>query len=128
MSVRKRIRDLIIETLIAVILVTAYVVYLFMVPKGSRPNWGWVALAVNTLIVFGFLISWFRYAWKTTRYWVMLGILLFCHSAAYIFALHRVGHFPLIFYVVTNSAELLFFGRILRKFSGGHQQFNRFIA
>ena len=33
MSVRKRIRDLIIETLIAVILVTAYVVYLFMVPN-----------------------------------------------------------------------------------------------
>jgi hypothetical protein len=117
MSLRKRIRDLVIETLIAVILVTAYVVYLFKVPKGSRLNWGWAPLAVNTLIVFGFLISWFRYAWKTTRYWAILGMLLLCHCAAYIFALQRVGRFPLIFYVVVNSAELVLFSRILWKFS-----------
>jgi hypothetical protein len=119
MSFLKRIRDLIIETLIAVILVTAFVVYLFMVPKGSRPNWGWAALAVNTIIVFGFLISSFRHAWMTAQYWVVLGMLLLCHSAAYTYALHRVGHLPLIFYVLMNSAELALFSRILWKFSGG---------
>src|SRR6266852_568930 len=113
MSFLKRTRDLIIETLIAVILVTAFVVYLFIVPKENRPNSVWVALSVNTVIVFGFLISWFRNAWKSTQYWAVLGVLLLCHSAIYIFALHRVGHFPLIFYVVTNSAELVLFSRIL---------------
>ena len=123
MSLRKRIRDLIIETLIAVILVTAYVVYLFHSSQGEQAKLGgWAPLAVNTLIVFGFLISWFRYAWKATRYWAMLGMLLLCHCAAYIFALQRVGRFPLIFYVVVNSAELVLFSRILWKFSGGRQQ------
>ena len=121
MSFLKRARDLIIETLIAIILVTAFVVYLFMVPKESRPNSGWVALAVNTAIVFGFLISWFRYAWKSVQYWIGLGVLLFCHSAVYILALRRVGHFPLIFYVATNSVELVLFSRILWKLSGGNR-------
>ena len=122
MSLRKRIRDLIIEILIAVILVTAYVVYLFNSSQGEQAKLGWAPLAVNTLIVFGFLVSWFRYAWKTTRYWAILGTLLLCHCAAYIFALQRVGRFPLIFYVVVNSAELVLFSRILWKFSGGRQQ------
>jgi len=122
MSVRKRIRDLIFETLIAIILVTALVVYLFMVPNEGRPNWGLASLAVNTLIVFGFLISWFRYAGRTTRYWATLGMLLLCHSAAYIFVLQRAGRFPLIFYVVMNSVELVLFSRILSKFSGRRQQ------
>jgi hypothetical protein len=113
MSFLKRTRDLVIETLVAVVLVTAFVAYLFMAPKGSRPNWDWVAFAVNTMVVFGFLISWFRHAWKTAQYWVVLGMLLLCHSAACVFALLPVGHLPLIFYVVMNSAELALFSRIL---------------
>jgi len=121
MSILKRTRDLIIEAVIAVILVTAFIVYLLLVPKDNRLNLGWVALAVNTAIVFGFLISWFRQAWKTARYWVVLGMLLLCHSAAYIDALHRVGHLPLIFYLLMNSAELALFSRILWKYSGGRQ-------
>jgi uncharacterized membrane protein HdeD (DUF308 family) len=122
MSFLKRIRDLIIEILIAVILVTALVVYFFMVPKESRPNSAWVALAVNTAIVFGFLISWFRPSWKSAQYWVVLGLLMLCHSAVYIFTLHRVAHFPLIYYVATNSVELVLFSRILSKWSDGRQQ------
>jgi hypothetical protein len=121
MNLLRRTRDLIIETLVAVILVTAFVVYLFIVPKENRPNSAWVALTINTAIVFGFLISWFRYAWSSPRYWTMLGALLFCHSAIYIFALHRAGQLPLLFYVASNSAELVLFSRILWRFSGVQQ-------
>jgi hypothetical protein len=121
MNVLKRTKDLIIETLVAVVFATVLVVYFFVVPKESRPNSVWVVLAVNTAIVFGFLISWFRFAWKSARYWAVLAVLLFCHSAIYIFALRRVGHFPLLSYVVTDSAELVLFSRILWELSGVSQ-------
>ncbi len=121
MSFLKRIRDLIIETLIAVILVAAFVVYLFMVPKENRANGMWVPLVLNTAIVFGFLISWFRHAWKSSQYWAVLLVLLLCHSAVYVFALRRIGYFPLIIYVMADSAELVLFSRILWKLPSGHQ-------
>jgi hypothetical protein len=122
MSFLKRIRELIIETLIAVILVTAFVVYLFMVPKENRPNGIWMPLVLNTAIVFGFLISWFRHAWKSAQYWAVLVVLLVCHSAVYISVLHRIGHLPLIIYVAANSAELVLFSWILWKLPSARQQ------
>ena len=115
MSLVKRISDLIIEILIAVILVTAFVVYLFMVPKEKRLSGRWLPLILNTAIVFGFLISWFRPEWKRAKFWTLLGLLLVCHSAVYILLLTRIGHFPLIVYVAVNAAELVFFSQILGK-------------
>ncbi len=115
MSLFKRIRDVAIETLIAVILVTAFVVYLFKFPKESRPNWGLVAFIVNTAIVFGFLVSWFRHLRKNVLYWAVLAVLLLCHIAIYVFAHRRIEQIPLVFYLLTNSAELAFFSHILQK-------------
>jgi hypothetical protein len=122
MSFLKRIRDLAVETLIAVILTAAFVTYLFMVPTENRPNGMWIPLVLNTAIVFGFLISWFRHAWKNAQYWTVLAVLLVCHSAVYIFVLPRIGHFPLVIYVVANSAELVLFSQILWKFPSHRQQ------
>lgn len=122
MSFPKRIRDLAIETLIAVILTTAFVTYLFMVPRENRPNGLWMPLVLNTAIVFGFLISWFRHAWKNVQFWTVLAVMLICHSAVYIFVLRRIENFPLIIYVVANSAELVLFSRILWKFPSHRQQ------
>ena len=122
MSFLKRIRDLAIETLIAVILTTAFVTYLFMVPRENRLNGMWIPLVLNTAIVFGFLISWFRHAWKNAQYWTVLAVLLVCHSAVYIFVLPRIGHFPLIIYVVANSAALLLFPQIHWKFPSPRKQ------
>src|SRR5271165_228266 len=115
MSFLKRVRDLAVETLIAVILVTAFVIYLFKFPRESRPNWGLVAFIVNTAIVFGFLASWFRHSWKNVEYWGVLAVLLLCHIAVYVFVLRRIEHLPLIFYALTNLAELALFSQILQK-------------
>jgi hypothetical protein len=50
----KWVRDLAIETLIAIILVSAYVAYLFLRPIESRLDWRLIFQAVNTAMVFGF--------------------------------------------------------------------------
>ena len=115
MSFREKARDLAIETLIAVVLVTAYVIYLFKVPRDRRPDSWTIALAVNTAIVFGFLLSWFRRKWKIAQFWIALGLLLFCHLAVFIFLLRRAGHIPLATYLLTNTIELAIFSRILWK-------------
>ena len=83
MKLREKVRDLGIESLIAAVLVTAYVIYLFDVPKDRRPDSWIIALAVNTVVVFGFLVSWFRHRWKNTRFWIVLGLLFLCHAALF---------------------------------------------
>ena len=111
----KKALDLSLATLIAVVLVTAYVVYLFNVPRDRRPDSRLIALAVNTTIVFGFLLSWLRHQWKSSRFWVVLGLLFFCHIALFAILLRRIEHVPLATYVLTNSVELAIFSGILWK-------------
>jgi F0F1-type ATP synthase assembly protein I len=118
MSYVKRIKDIAIETLIAVVLVGAFVAYLLASPtKGRNLDWRLISNFVNTLVVFGFLISWFRHAWRNVSFWAMLTVLLIGHIAAYAFALGRVQHLPLVFYAVLNVIELTVFTRILRMVS-----------
>ena len=115
MSFREKARDLAIETLIAIVLVTAYVIYLFKVPRDRTPDSWITALAVNTAIVFGFLLSWFRRKWKIAQFWITLALLLFCHLAVFIFLLRRAERIPLATYILTNTIELAIFLRILWK-------------
>jgi hypothetical protein len=84
-------------------------------------NWGFIALAVNTLVVFGFLISWFRQGWKRLVFWAALVVLLLGHTAAYIFVLSRIREFPIAYYVLLNSMELALFTTILSKLLTGNR-------
>jgi hypothetical protein len=61
-----------------------------------------MALALNTVTVFGFLISWFRHAWRLSAFWLTLVALIFLHVAAYIFVLGRIQDWPLSYYVLLN--------------------------
>ena len=115
MSSGKRARDLLVEILIGIILVTAFVAYLFTLPKGITLNWRHIALALNTLVVFGFLISWFRDVWKCLAFWATITALLLVHTAIYLFVLGRIEGWPLAYYVVLNPIELAIFAPILRK-------------
>ena len=115
MRFRQRARDLTIEVLIAVVLVTAYMIYLFKFPHRPKPDSWIIGLSVNTIIVVGFLASWFKHQWKNTQFWIVLGLLLFGHMALFVFLLRRIEHFPLATYVLTNSIELAVFSRILSK-------------
>src|SRR6267143_57017 len=99
MSAGKRVRDLLIEALIGIILGTAFVAYLFTLPKGATLDWRRIALVLNTVTVFGFLISWFRHAWKRLAFWMTLMVFLLGHTATYTFILGRVENWPLAYYV-----------------------------
>ena len=48
-------------------------------------------------------------------FWTALVVLLLGHTAAYILVLSRIHDFPLAYYVVLNSIELVLFTAILRK-------------
>jgi hypothetical protein len=111
---RKRVRDIFLEVVIAVVLVTGGIAYVATHPRDSL-NWGRIALAGNTIVVFGFLISWFREAWRQLVFWTTLVVFLLGHATAYIFVLSRIHDFPLAYYVVLNSMELVLFTSILRK-------------
>jgi hypothetical protein len=118
MSYAKRVREIVIETLIGVVLVSAFVAYLFVSPtKGQNINWRLVAIIVNTLIVFGFLVSWFRHTWRNAFFWAAFTILLLGHLAIYAIILGRIQHLPFVYYAVLNVIELAVFTRILRRLS-----------
>jgi hypothetical protein len=118
MKPRKRVRDIFLEIVIAVALVIWGIIYVASHPRGTL-NWGRIAMAGNTLVVFGFLISWFRQEWKRLVFWTALVVLLLGHTAIYILVLSRVHDFPLAYYVVFNSMEMVLFTGILRKLLTG---------
>lgn len=115
MSSGKRAMELLLEILIAVILVTAFVTYLFTLPKGTTLNWQRIALVVNTAVVFGLLISWFRNGWKNLAFWATITVLLLGHTAAYLFVLNRIEGYPLAYYVIANPVELALFSPVLKR-------------
>jgi hypothetical protein len=114
MKLWKRVRDIFLEVVIAVALVAGAFIYVASHPRDSL-NWGFIALAINTVVVFGFLISWFRQGWKRLVFWAALVVLLLGHTTAYIFVLSRIHEFPLAYYVLLNSMELALFTTILSK-------------
>jgi hypothetical protein len=118
----KRIKAFVMETLVAVILVTAFVAYLFTLPKGTTLNWQRIALVLNTLVVFGFLLSWFRDALKLLSFWAAFSILLLSHMTAYLFFLGHTEGWPLAYYVMLNPIELAIFTPILRKIVRGRPE------
>ena len=113
MSLTKRIRDIAIETLVAVALVAAFVVYEIKTHSGTSRDWTPIVQIGNTALVFGYVISWFRFAWRRTVFWVVIGTLLFGHAAVYVFILGRIEHLPLAYYALLDAIEFALFGRIL---------------
>ena len=117
----KRVRDLLLEILIVTILISTCVVYKFRHPDAEL-NWTRIALLVNTAIVFGYLIAWFRHAWRKPQFWAWLLVFLLGHVAAYVIVLSRIPQFLLIYYVILNVAELAVLESFLRRLiSGGSQ-------
>jgi hypothetical protein len=117
MKPRKRVRDIFLEIVIAVALVIWGIIYVAS-PRGTL-NWDRIAIASNTVVVFGFLISWFRQEWKRLVFWIALVVLLLGHTAIYILVISRFYVVPLAYYVVFNSMEMALFTGILRKLLRG---------
>jgi len=113
-SLGKRIRDIILEALIAIVLVIAFAVYVIKTHDPSRArNWTPVIQVGNTALVFGFLIQWFRHAWNRSTFWAVLSVLLLLHIAVYMILLARIHQLPLVYYALLDACELWVFERIL---------------
>ncbi|OLE92154.1 MAG: hypothetical protein AUF79_00035 [Crenarchaeota archaeon 13_1_20CM_2_51_8] len=117
MRYAKRMRDLLIETVVAVALVTVLVIYLFHLPKASSSlPWGWIKLIVNTIVVFGFLVAWFRHSWRNYVFWIAVALLLLCHLLLLGFLTQRIHSWPLAYYaLLINPIELVIFTKILKR-------------
>ena len=115
MGLGKRVRDIALETLVGVAAVTALTLYAFNMPKGKSLDFRPIALIANTVLVFGFLISWFRYSLKNSLFWIVLAILLLGHLAAYFFILNRIQNLPYVAYGMIRAIELGLFTTILNK-------------
>ena len=120
MNIRSRGRDIFVEILIAVVLVTVFVGYLFSLPKGAQLDWQRIALVFNTFTVFGLLISWFRDERGRLVFWAAFMVLLLVHTAMYAFVLSGIQGIPLSVYIVLNPVELSIFSPILRKILTGN--------
>ena len=115
MKYANRIRDLAIETLIAIGLVSGFVIYLFLRPRGQALNLRPLVVVTNTAIVFGYLLSWFRYAWKSSRFWAGIAALLLCHLGVCAFIFYRPQLPPLVFFAFLDVAELVAFSQLLNR-------------
>jgi hypothetical protein len=115
MSYVKRMRDIALETLIAVALVGGFVAYLFSTPKGHDISLLPLIGAANTAIVFGYLLSWFRASLKRARFWAAVGVFLLGHLVAYYFLLFQAVRIPLAVYGLIDVCELVAFSQLLRK-------------
>jgi hypothetical protein len=115
MSVGKRIRDIILETIIAVVLVVAFLMYVIKTHDPTKVrNWVPIIQIGNTALVFGLLIQWFRYAWRKAKFWALLCVFLLGHTAVYIL-LGRSHQLPLFYYAVLDLCELVVFERVIAK-------------
>lgn len=104
-----------IEVVVATALITLYVIYLFHRPSGASLPWRLISLVCNTLIVFGFLVAWFRRSWRDYRFWIAIGVLLLSHMLLLGF-FTRSRSLPTAFYaLVINPIELLVFAKILKR-------------
>jgi hypothetical protein len=100
----RRIRDIVLEALIAVLLVIAFVVYVIRTHDPTKiRNFTPVIQLGNTALVFGFLIQWFRYAWNRSTFWAALSVLLLVHTAVYVLLLARIHQFPLVYYALLDA-------------------------
>jgi hypothetical protein len=109
----RRFWDVLAELFVAVALVTGGIVYVMNHPKASM-NWSLIAFAVNTAVVLGFLVAWFRTDWRESLFWRTLTALVVCHAAVYVLAIRHFSDIPLPYYALLVPIELSFITPILR--------------
>jgi hypothetical protein len=111
----KRIRDLAVETAIAVAVVVGLIAYVSTRPPNTELDWKWIALILNTVVVFGFVISWFRDVWGKLVFWTNLIVLLVVHFVIFSIAMRRIEAFPTIYYTFIDVAEWVVIVPLMRK-------------
>src|ERR1700750_498205 len=103
---RHRLRDYIIYLGIAVSLVTTIVLLAFEGYTPDESSFKWAEFGINTVIIFGYLIYWFRGSLRKIVFWSGLFVGLGIHTTVFALILRRVDRFPLVYYVALFPIEL----------------------
>jgi hypothetical protein len=101
--------------------VGGFVAYLFSTTKGHDVSLFPLIVMVNTAIVFGYLLSWFRPSVKRLRFWATVGVFLLLDLVAYYFLLYRAVRIPLVVFALIDLGELTVFSQLLRKVLSGRK-------
>ena len=88
-------------------------------------RWGsevfkWLALAVNTAIVFGYTIKFNRILWKRRSFRVTLFLLLCVHLFAFLNVLRLVDEFRPVWWIVISPIESVIINTAI--FATGHRR------
>jgi hypothetical protein len=113
MNIAKRIKEIAIETLIAVILVVAFLSYVLKTALHGAMDWTPVLLILTTGVVFGCLASWFRFAWSETKFWLSFVGLLVVHITTILLILKYTARPPAGLVGLMVAIELVAFNRVL---------------
>ncbi|MGC1490254.1 MAG: hypothetical protein WA798_02710, partial [Candidatus Acidiferrum sp.] len=92
-----------------------FVAYLFSKPKGQHADLRPLAMVINAIIVFGYLITWFRYAWKNILFWTAAAVFLVAHIGLYLVILQRYQRVPTTLYALLDVAELVIFSQCINR-------------
>ncbi len=117
---RTRIRNLVIEVMIAVAIVALIVFAAYRSPTSdSRVALRWVGLSLWTAFGFGYPLVRFRPYWRHFIFWLSWTVLLAIHLAAYVLVFHRivVDMGSLLIFVITMAemqAIVAVLGRAVR--------------
>lgn len=113
---RSRAVRLVSEIVAACAIVGAIIVYSIYVPSSKDIADKWVALVVNTFVVFGMLAHWFALRRQNVRFWFIFLLLVAVHSIIYAAVLYQVNRWPLVLFAFTDVVEWLALSPVLAHF------------
>jgi hypothetical protein len=111
----RRLLHLVVEIIVGTLSMLAFVVYLMTRPPGTAVDLRPTALVVNTAIVFGYLIAWFRQYWKRWLFWASLMMLLLFHVLGFAICYGFLHDLPMVYYAAIDVGELAVSSYLLRK-------------
>ena len=109
-----RLRDFVVYVVISVA-----VVVLLAAAEIRHPawlDWKWIAFALNTTALCGYVVHWFRNVWRLPKFWLILFSLLVLHCLGFVSVLTAIEHLPLIWYALLVPFELQIAIVVYRRF------------
>lgn len=104
--VRRRLRDLGLYVLIALVVGLGLLLYLpHSQTSDEEAITKWGGLAGNTLILFGYTISRHKPLRRIHSFWISLAVLLALHVSIFIFLLLQVAHWKILWFVAMYPIE-----------------------
>ncbi|MFN8006850.1 MAG: hypothetical protein U0V70_07480 [Terriglobia bacterium] len=115
----RRMLELLIEVIFAILLVCLVLYYAGHSAPGHRNYWRWISLGVASAITFGYPIKWYRRFWDKNLFWLALTILMAAHVLVFAALILSVEQLPLIVYPIITPFEWMLITPILEKAGNG---------